>query len=423
MNTTENRKKRYLALRTFLTSYEPIWSTEVIHDVANGLEHYPETWVAHILQLNEEELFILSNSASLLEKLPPDFNQFLNSIQSLTLLPDFFKNRIDFEKAENILPPPAYQNLTPKKKHEINRVFHFLKSQNSLPSQSEVIDFCGGAGYIARTLSHFFDTPSLSVDFDIALQKRGAHRTTSFIPKQKKEIQFKNLDLLSEFKKIKLEFKDASPFLGIHTCAHLSDVQLRLSKELSSHWTLNVGCCYFKTRDSTYQLSDFAKNNPMHYTTFSLFLAARGHETLLETFLISQKVKKYRFLLHLFLRDNFDIDFTPVGSIPIHAYKTSFEEYALSRLAYLKEENIIPIIPSRSSLEKFSNDASIIRTIKRMLACNFIRSHFSRPLELSIALDRAIFLDENNFEVAIGTLFDPTISPRNIGLFGKRKSI
>jgi hypothetical protein len=423
MNTTEDRKKRYLALHTFLTSYAPIWSIEVIHDVANGLTHYPETWVEHILELDEEELFLLPDSPSLLEDLPACFNQFLNTVQSLTLLPDLFMDHSSFDEDENILPPPAYQNLTPKKKHEINRVFHFLKHQNSLPSQAQVIDFCGGAGYLARTLSHFFNTPSLSVDFDAALQERGAHRTTSFIPKQKKDIQFKKIDLLSEFNQIVSEFIHGSPILGIHTCAHLSDVQLRLSAEVSSHWTLNIGCCYFKTKDSTYQLSNFVKDNPLDYTTFSLFLAARGHETRLETFLLSQQVKRYRFLLHLYLLDTFNITFTPVGSIPINAYKTSFEEYALSRLSSLKEENVIPHIPSIASLQNFRNDPIVIRTIKRMLACNFIRSHFSRPLELSIALDRALFLDEKNFEVTIGTLFDPKISPRNIGLFGERKSI
>ncbi len=415
LTSSSERKERYLQLYDFLLSYKDIWSIEVIHEPSITLTKYPEQWVKFIEKLSDEELFKLSTPQGAWDEIPGNFYSFLNTIKRLTDIPLF-----DNEKSAPPFPLPAYQNLTPKKKYELERIFNHLLTNTHLPYKNSVIDFCGGAGYIARTLAHYCNTPSISLDIDCALQKRGKEKHKRFVPPAAKDITFIPLDLLSDYTTIKKELPHHSPIIGVHTCGHLSDIQLSLSRDLESPWTFNVGCCYFKTDNHTYHTSTLAKAHPIPYTGYSLFLAARGHEVNLRDFKFSQRVKRYRYLLHLFLQTEFGLQFEAVGSVPESMYENDFIYYAKERLHYLLSEGIIREMPVDKTILSFQTDQSIQHKAHYMRMCNYIRSQFSRVLELTIALDRAIFLDENNFKVTMGEIFDSRISPRNIGLFGSR---
>jgi hypothetical protein len=425
LSSASDRKERYLQIYEFLESFKGIWQTEVIHDDTRTFPAYPEHWVNSIEHFPDDILFILHQSETYQKQLPECLRSFFSSVCQLTMLPSFAENDVasPSSEAQRFFPPPAYQNLTPKKSHEIDRVFSYLLSEKHLPYDSSTIDFCGGAGYIARTLAYFCSSPSISVDYDKALQQRGQLKHQRYIPQNARKIDFIHLDLLSEYPSLHAHFPLRAPVIGLHTCAHLSDVQLALSVDLESAWTFNVGCCYFKTDKNAYTLSSFAREYPVPYTGFSLFLAARGQETSLEDFIFSQRVKRFRFLLHLFLEKEYGLGFHAVGSVPDSFYNNDFFSYAGSRLASLQSKNIINKLPSEKTLSAFLKDQAIQNIAHKMRMCNFLRSRFSRVLELAIALDRAIYLDENDFLVSIGEIFSMQVSPRNIAIFGTRQGI
>ncbi len=50
------------------------------------------------------------------------------------------------------------------------------------------------------------------------------------------------------------------------------------------------------------------------------------------------------------------------------------------------------------------------------------RSMLARLIEVLVSLDRAVHLEERGLEVAVATLFEREVSPRNIGIFASRSA-
>jgi hypothetical protein len=50
-----------------------------------------------------------------------------------------------------------------------------------------------------------------------------------------------------------------------------------------------------------------------------------------------------------------------------------------------------------------------------------LRNLFRRPLELWLVLDRALFLQERQYEVRVGTFCDSQLTPRNLLLLAERR--
>lgn len=413
---------KYKEISDFLRAHREIWSTEVIYDSENHFSHYPEEWLNTIDKFSIEDLFELNSRSDLINSLPLSLSKLFTNLTLLSQIPKLLDQDVWQTLGPQLcLPPPAMQNLVPKKVHEIERTIAFLRLREVIPDELPVIDFCGGAAYFARTLAYFLDTPSISLDKDKELQERGLRRSQNFTPRNCKKIEFINEDLLADYSNLKTKIPSRRAFIGMHTCGHLSDIQLRLSRDLNAPWTFNIGCCYFKTNDLQYRLSNTANKVPIDYTDNSLFLAARGNEIKLEDFIVSLKVKEFRFLLHLFLEFEYGLSFIPVGSVPIREYKSDFVSYAMGRLENLYTHGTIPHLPDINLVKTFIAQRNVTTLTKKMISCNYIRSQFSRILEVSIALDRALFLEESGYKVSIGELFNSNISPRNICLFGKKQ--
>jgi hypothetical protein len=56
-----------------------------------------------------------------------------------------------------------------------------------------------------------------------------------------------------------------------------------------------------------------------------------------------------------------------------------------------------------------------------MVLCNLIRWQLGRALEIYILLDRALFLEEHQYQVSVKTYFKESLSPRNIGILAIKK--
>jgi hypothetical protein len=278
---------------------------------------------------------------------------------------------------------------------------------------NKITDCCGGAGYLANSLANIFNANVLSIDNDSKIQKNGLAR---FLKHGNCNVSFLNHDLNSIKDEISNQIKGSDLVIGIHTCSHLSDLQLQIAVKTDARLILNVGCCYYKTKGYKYGISQQAKLSNIELTGPSLLLAARGIETDLDSFIFSINVKKYRYLLHIYLKEVLGLEFVAVGGLKPREYEKSFEDYAISRLNTLgiKGED------HRKYLIDFHNNKKKQEMVKEMIAVNAIRSIFSRAVELYIALDRGFYLKESGYDSNVFECFDPKISPRNICIMGKR---
>ena len=58
-----------------------------------------------------------------------------------------------------------------------------------------------------------------------------------------------------------------------------------------------------------------------------------------------------------------------------------------------------------------------------LLQPELLRSLFRRPLELWLVLDRALYLQEQGFQVTLGTFCAAQLSPRNLLLLAERETV
>ena len=126
-----------------------------------------------------------------------------------------------------------------------------------------------------------------------------------------------------------------------------------------------------------------------------------------------ERVKYYRYALHLFLMTNYNQNqFIEVGECPIKIYWEPFSHYIKMKLAELN----IPHNFNDDDFNQFYLNPEIQKQLRLMFLCNIIRWQIGRALEVYLLLDRSIYLEEAGYEVKFEQYFEEEISPRNIGI-------
>lgn len=390
---------------SLLEEYRSYWDLEIIYEYPNFKTGFRESWVSYLNTLSIDDLFYLQKY-HLEGSVPVGLSDLIKSIQTL--------KEVRIERAfREELPTMAYQFMTEKKRHEINQVVGLLEGEELLARDERILDFCGGAGYLGRTLSHYYGSRVRSVDFDHSLQRRGEERLSCLGPGSREgEIEFLCCDVLKDCDYLSRNIDGLDGLVGIHTCAHLSDVQIELFKKFKAKWFLNVSCCYYKTKDPFYSFSKLTKTQNFNLSKESLLLAARGEDLDLESFRFAMHVKYFRYMLHLYMVDVLGQGFVAMGGLRKAEYKLEFSEYAQRQLLSVLELEV-----SREELSSFERDGSNRQKVGEMIACNTFRVLFSRLVELYITLDRACSLEEEGYGVDVFQIFDSKVSPRNLAIF------
>lgn len=391
----------------FLSINQDLWDKEIIYQYPDYKTPFKDAWIDYLITLNIDELYSLL-LFKISEDAPIDLRELIDCIKSYQETPSA-------EQYSELLPNIGFQFMTEKKRHEVNQIIGYLREKKVLPSQSEVIDFCGGAGYLGRSLAIYCDSKVRSVDIDEALQRRGEIRARDLASKST-NLSFTKLNVLDNLSSLTENFSKGTSTIGVHTCAHLSDAQIEASRQLDARWIFNVSCCYYKTDDTSYSFSSLSKQSGFKLSKESLLLAARGHDTSFESFEFSISVKKYRYLLHVYTKDILGLDFVAMGGLSHTDYEKPFYEYAKERL-----KTVLNLEIPESELKDFSHNQTNLKKVQEMIACNTFRTIFSRLIEKYIALDRAVYLEELGYQVSLLEIFDRKISPRNLAILAQKK--
>lgn len=386
----------------FLSINQDLWDKEIIYQYPDYKAPFNDSWIEYLVSLEIRDLYSLLFFEAEGEA-PLDLRELIGSIKNYQHTPA----AINYGE---LFPSLAYQFMTEKKRHEVNQIIGYLRDREVLPSESEIIDFCGGAAYLGRSLALYCDTKVLSIDIDDALQRRGEIRAKDLSPKST-NLSFTKLNVLDNLSSLIDGFSKGTSTIGVHTCAHLSDAQIEASRQLDASWIFNVSCCYYKTDDMSYAFSEVSKQSGFKLSKESLLLAARGHDTSFESFEFSISVKKYRYLLHVYTKDVLGLDFVAMGGLSHADYEKPFYEYAKERI-----QTVLNLDVPELELQEFSQNETNLQKVQEMIACNTFRTIFSRLIEKYIALDRAVYLEELGYQVSLIEIFDRKISPRNLAL-------
>jgi len=399
-------KSQFLELSKMLSPYIHLWNREILNYYPDSLDHYSPEWLERLEKLTKDQLWRFDSFNDLSQVKGSPLEKFLHGIIALvTPVKEIHPTLSD-------LPDWAYFKMKSKKRHEITCLLPAINKLYQLQQFDHGVDIGGGQGHLSKILAHYLSIPMFCIDKDLELQNIGRKRLNKYpTPMTARDVTFIN----REFGKDNLSFKKNALSLGLHTCGALANTHIKTATQSDTKVLLNFGCCYLKLDPLTdLNLSKSAKINPLHLSTHALTMASRAHGGISrEDFNKKERVKFYRYALHLFLYEELGINkFIGVGNSPDTLYQGTFHDYALFNLKRLK----IAFKHGKTDLDHFFNDQKRQEQIKKMFLANIIRWKFGRPLEYYILLDRALYLEENNYTVKVSTYFDEGISPRNIGI-------
>jgi hypothetical protein len=408
-----NFKSHALSLAEFLQKYSPIWREEIMNGYPDTIKDYPVEWINILDSLSERELFDVDCKRPLEKILGTSFADFMQTIKTLTVI-DHIPDAPEYP-----LEAWAFHGIKKKKRHEIQKIVPFLKRVRDEKKFTNVVDIGGGVGHLSRVLSHYHQIPSISIDQNAEFQAIGMERLKKFRKLEgAQDVTFMNLTFGKAADKDELlkVFHPHSLSLGLHTCGPLANILINATIDYKTMGLLNFGCCYFKMNpEKDFPLSQYYIQNKFpKFNLYGLTLATRAHaETTFEAYQTKERVKSYRYALHLFLMKHFNNKyFTSVGECHISTYWKPFHFYITDKL---RELGIVHSF-SDQYFDDYYNDPELQHELRVMYLCNIIRWQLGRALEVYLQIDRCLYLEEKGFEVELLQFFDESLSPRNLGI-------
>jgi hypothetical protein len=407
---------RYEQLVSLLKPFAPCWNQSVLHYWPACRDALPDDWWQSLLDWPFEALHQLDDGlAGALPMTddwapPPGLQRFLEAVGPLVQFPR--------SPAGQPLADSKTLRMTAKKQHEIAAILPFLAERKDTLGVKRAVDLGGGVGHLARTLATELQLPLVSIDRDAALQDMG-RTLLQKLRMTDVPLEFVNGEMQSGRQEaLDPYFEGACLSVGLHTCGPLAWAHLKKSQR--SRALLNFGCCYDRmdaTRDC--QQSAWAAQHPLPWTSFALFLATRGRRRSREELAMQERVNTWRLALHLFLQEEgLAQGFLAVGDAPRSAYTQTFADYAADRFRFLQ----LDFTPHAKKAEHYLTRPDVARSMREFFVINVVRNAFSRPLEVLLLLDRALWMEEQGHTVELRQFFDHRISPRNLGVFAVLKN-
>ncbi len=400
-----NLKARYDALIAFLLPYQDIWKNEIMLQYPNPLEAYPSAWIEELLPWIEPQKTLDLTYDQQWDQLSHELRDFHDQTQALAHFPSL--------APQVPLPvrPETWVKIIPKKQHELERLTPILGEYMQQHQLDDVVDIGGGLGHLAQTLAHHYQRSVVSLDMDEKLQLAGQKWQQHKWPQSPTPVRFQTHRIDHQDATFMKLLSSNTLTTGLHTCGGLAVAQMSATNEAKASLA-NMGCCYHKLLPYELHLSQKSKESPLPWGLYALTLASGAHHKVsLDDVIFRNQVKFFRYTLHFLLHDHFEItEPVTLGNADPKSYLGQFSHYAREQLARLQ----LSFKGSDEDLNHYYQREENLALVKKMLAAALIRDQFGRVLESAIILDRALFLEENGYEVQLGEIFDPKVSPRNI---------
>lgn len=308
----------------------------------------------------------------------------------------------------HIAPPPHRLNVdVPGRKWQ--QVEAFADHLEPSEPNAHWLDWCAGKGHLGRRLVQPGQRLT-ALEFDLALVKAGERLSAQHRIPAVHRLQ----DVLTPDTAELLEPEHSA--VALHACGDLHVRLMELASDAGCRQIAIAPCCYNRIKDSCYRpLSEPARRQGLELDLHDLALPAS------ETVTAGARVRRQRDqsmawrlgfdLLQRSLRDS--PAYLPTPSLSSTWLNQPFEHY-IRHLLSLKKLSL-SVAPDWAELER----AGWAR-LAQVRNLELVRLLFRRPLELWLALDRALYLREKGYEVKLGTFCESNLTPRNMLILAQR---
>lgn len=272
------------------------------------------------------------------------------------------------------------------------------------------LDWCAGKGHLGRLLAQ--DGSALSsLEYDPALVTAGQQLSQRAGLDAEHRLQ----DVLAIDTATHLHAQHTP--VALHACGDLHVRLLQLASHAGCQQLAIAPCCYNRIHSERYQpLSSTAQASGLQLSKIDLGLP------LSETVTAGANVNRQRnnsmarrLAFDQLQRELCSSDqYLPTPSLPAAWLAKPFAQYCQD-LAALKG---LPAPPERNWAALEAHGWQRLAQVRNL---ELLRALFRRPLELWLLLDHGLFLQEQGYQVRLGTFCAPQLSPRNLLLLAERK--
>ncbi|HHX8485365.1 TPA: methyltransferase [Vibrio diabolicus] len=268
----------------------------------------------------------------------------------------------------------------------------------------EWLEWCSGKGYLGRILATQTDQPVTSFEYQQVLCDSGQQAANEHHWK----MTFIQGDAFDS--KAKAVFKPTQHAVALHACGDLHVRLMQYGSENGIAAMTISPCCYHLIQSEQYQ----PMSKPGRVSSLSLS-KQELRIPLQQTVTGGERVRRHRQQEMVF-RLGFDLitrralgmaEYQPVPSIRKSQLSEGFE--SLCRWAAEQKGIVLSQEIDFDHFEKLSE-----QRFWQMERMSLVQLVFQRPLEIWLALDKALYLEERGYRVRLAEFCPKSVTPRNI---------
>ncbi|MGL5006388.1 MAG: methyltransferase [Plesiomonas sp.] len=283
----------------------------------------------------------------------------------------------------------------------------------TMPHENQpILEWCAGKGHLGRALAKQRGLPVECLELQEALCLDGEKLAkTEGLSQVRFYIHDAFLPSALHF------FHQQQHAIGLHACGALHMQLLRYGVQAKCHALTISPCCYHKIPTDIYQpMSETAKKSTLRLDKNDLRLS------LQESVTGGERIKRLRHI-EVSYRLGFDALQRQIRGEDTYLNVPNFPKALLTQdfVAFVhwaaKKKGLeLPTEIDWVYWETVGQQRHL-----QVSRTELVRHLFRRPIEIWLALDRALYLQEQGYDVQLGEFCEHPITPRNIMIHGKRK--
>jgi hypothetical protein len=389
---------RFQALTALLLDCAQLWRPVPFYLQVLPWESKFPCLATALRELNDETLLTLeTDNAALLDWLT-EFLPDTHRITTLQQIPGQTPTRYDY--------PSRFNRDIPGRKWQQITAFVGCISHLNGPT----VDWCAGKGHLGRALYQRFRTPITGLEWNDEL----CHKGNRLSDVHKVDVRLQHCDVMSPAADSHVHAADH--IVALHACGDLHRRLIETASEHRIHSLHLSPCCYHLSSDAVYQpFSNTGRISGLSLSRDDCRLAVQ--ETVTAAAVIAKKRNKknaWRLGFDSLQRQlRAKDEYLPVPPISDESLKGTFSDFC-RRAARLKSLQLPPEIDwPRFEKIGWKRQAEVCRM-------ELPRHAFRRVLELWLALDRTLYLQESGYCVRLSTFCERELSPRNLLISASR---
>ena len=381
-----------------LIHFKPLWQHRAFYDTEVPWKNtYPALFEALLaLDAGHAEQLAKDNMA-LTQWFEPHLPELCAQLSAI---------KINKSPPTNPLLSSRYSQAIPGRKwQQISAFSHAIPTLNH-----PIVEWCSGKAHLGRTLARHHQQTVYSLELDAMLCEAGQ----SLADHQGVAVELIKHDVLKPLPTQAQGIERAH--IGLHACGELHITLLKTASQLRCPQIAISPCCYHKTPHNNYSpLSLQAKRAGLTLSKADMHLAQE------ETVTAGERVQKLRrkeqlWRLAFDLLQRQQLGSNSYQAIPSTPKKIFSEDF--SNFCYWAAQTFGLKLNNNIDYERYLALGENRRQF--VLKMDLVRQLFRRPLELWLALDRVLYLEEQGYQVNLSEFCERKTTPRNLLIYAQR---